>query len=152
LDPASTDRIENMIFLRAPKDRVWRALADSAEFGAWFRLDLDGPFAAGRPISGRLTWPGYENLKYELQVERLDAETVFSFRWHPMAVDPRVDYSQEPTTLVEFHLHQAEGGTLLRLVESGFDRLPAARRAEAFRLNVEGWRKQLDNLTAHVAA
>ncbi len=147
---ASTDRIEKRIVLQAPRARVWRALTDSGEFGEWFRVRLDGPFAVGRAVGGNLTYPGYENLKMEVTVERMDAERLFSFRWHPHAVDPKVDYSSEPTTLVEFRLEDAPGGTQLTVVESGFDRLPAERRALAFRMNSGGWAAQLENVQRHV--
>jgi uncharacterized protein YndB with AHSA1/START domain len=144
-------RIEKEILLKAPKARVWRALTDAAEFGAWFRVKLDGPFVAGARTTGRITYPGYEHLTVDLQVVRMDAERVFAYRWHPYAVDPAADYSQEPTTLVEFRLEDAEGGTLLRLVESGFEALPEARRDEAFLRNDGGWTEQMGNIARHVA-
>jgi uncharacterized protein YndB with AHSA1/START domain len=147
----STDRIEKEILLQAPVARVWRALTDAGEFGAWFRVALDGPFAPGQRVMGRITHPGYEHVTMELLVERMDAETLFSYRWHPYAVDPAVDYSQEPTTLVEFRLAPKGGGTLLSVVESGFDRVPAHRRDEAFRMNERGWAGQLKNIERHVA-
>ncbi len=147
----ATDRIEKRILLRAPRSRVWRALTDAAEFGEWFRVRLDGPFTPGRAVSGRITYPGYEHVTMEVTVERIEPERLFSFRWHPNAVEPGVDYSSEPTTLVEFRLEEAEGGTLLTLVESGFDRIPAPRRAQAFRSNSEGWRLQLENVRVHVS-
>jgi len=146
----STDRIEKKIVLRAPRARVWRALTDAAEFGTWFRVKLDGGFEAGRRITGRVTYPGYEHLAFEATVETMDAERLFSLRWHPYAVDPKVDYSAEPTTLVEFHLAEADGGTLLTVVESGFDRIPAGRRDEAFRMNDGGWAQQMENVRRHV--
>jgi uncharacterized protein YndB with AHSA1/START domain len=99
-----TDRIERSIQLRAPRSRVWRALTDAAEFGTWFRVRLNGPFAVGKRVTGNVTYPGYEHVTFEVNVERMDAEKLFSFRWHPAAVDPEVDYSKEPTTLVEFRL------------------------------------------------
>jgi uncharacterized protein YndB with AHSA1/START domain len=147
-----TDRIEKKILLAAPRSRVWRALTNADEFGTWFRVNLEGSFVVGRPIRGQITYPGYEHLTMELTVERLDAERLFSFRWHPYAVDPAVDYSAEPTTLVEFQLAEAPGGTELCVVESGFDRIPAHRRAEAFRMNGEGWASQLENIQRYVAA
>jgi uncharacterized protein YndB with AHSA1/START domain len=146
-----TDRIEKQILLRAPRSRVWRALTDSAEFGTWFRVQLETGFAAGQRATGRITYPGYEHLRFEATVERMEAERLFSFRWHPYAVDPEVDYSAEPTTLVEFRLEEREGGTLLTVVESGFDRVPARRRGEAFLRNSEGWAIQLENICRHVA-
>jgi uncharacterized protein YndB with AHSA1/START domain len=147
---SSTDRIEKKIVLRAPRARVWRALTDAGEFGTWFRVKLVGGFEAGRRVTGRITYPGYEHLVFEATVERMDAERLFSFRWHPYAVDPKVDYSAEPTTLVEFHLAEAKGGTLLTVVESGFDRIPVGRRDEAFRMNDGGWAQQMENVRRHV--
>lgn len=150
MSTASSDRIEKQILVRAPTARVWRALTDAREFGTWFRVKLDGEFAVGRRVSGRITYPGYEHLTFELMVERMEAERVFAFRWHPYAVDPTVDYSQEPTTLVEFELQAVAGDTRLTVVESGFDRIPAGRRAEAFLRNSEGWAQQMDNIQRHV--
>jgi len=147
----STDRIEKTIQLRAPVARVWRALTDAAEFGEWFRVKLDGAFAVGATVRGQITYPGYEHLRMEVLVERMDRERLFAFRWHPAAVDPGVDYSAEPTTLVEFRLEEVAGGTRLTVVESGFDRIPAARRAEAFRMNEGGWAEQLLNIERHVS-
>ena len=147
----STDRIEKRVVLRAPRSRVWRAIADAKEFGTWFGMKLEGAFAAGRTVRGRLTIPNYDHLTLELQIERIEAEHFFSYRWHPYAIDPKVDYSSEPTTLVEFTLEEAEGGTALTIVESGFDRIPLARRAEAFRMNTEGWGGQIKNLERYVS-
>jgi uncharacterized protein YndB with AHSA1/START domain len=147
----SSDRIEKQILLHAPRSRVWRALTDSREFGAWFQAEFDGSFAVGKRITARITHPGYEHVTLELTVERMDAEELFSYRWHPYAVDPKVDYSKEPTTLVEFRLEEVPEGTLLKAVESGFDRVPAGRRDEAFRMNTRGWEGQLQNVKRHVA-
>jgi uncharacterized protein YndB with AHSA1/START domain len=147
-----TDRIEKQILLRASKTRVWRALTDADEFGTWFRVALDGTFAVGARVTGHVTYPGYEQVTFEVLVERMDVESTFSFRWHPHAVDPAKDYSDEPTTLVEFRIEQAAGGTLLTVVESGFDRLPADRRDEALRMNTGGWEIQLQNIHTHVTA
>jgi uncharacterized protein YndB with AHSA1/START domain len=147
----SSDCIEKQILLRAPRSRVWRALTDPVEFGTWFRVRLDRGFAVGQRATGRITYPGYEHLRFEATVERMEAERLFSFRWHPYAIDPEVDYSSEPTTLVEFRLEEKAGGTLLTVVESGFDRLPASRRSEAFLRNSEGWVAQTENIRRHVA-
>jgi uncharacterized protein YndB with AHSA1/START domain len=149
----STDRIERKILLKAPRSRVWRALSDAAEFGTWFGVDFKGkPFVAGKPVEGKITYPGYEHLVMEVQIERLEPERLLSWRWHPAAIEPSVDYSHEPTTLVEFELAEAEGGTLLTLVESGLDKIPLARRATVFRLNTSGWDTQMRNIEKHVAA
>jgi len=143
----STDRIEKRVVLRAPRSRVWRAIADAKEFGTWFRITLDGAFAAGQTV-----WGSHGNFKVEMQVERIEPERYFSYRWHPYPKDPARDYSGEPMTLVEFTLEEAEGGgTLLTIVESGFDRIPLARRAEAFRMNTEGWDGQIQNLERYVS-
>jgi uncharacterized protein YndB with AHSA1/START domain len=151
-DVAATDRIEKTIVLRAPRARVWRAISNAAEFGAWFRVDFKGAsFAPGATVRGNLTYPGYEHLAMEIEIERMEPERLFSFRWHPYAVDPAADYSQEPTTLVEFELQEAAEGTRLTVVESGFDRIPLLRRAEAHRMNDAGWAEQVRNIDAHVA-
>jgi uncharacterized protein YndB with AHSA1/START domain len=152
-EPAtSTDRIEKSIDLRAPRSRVWRAITTAKEFGTWFGMTLDREFAEGAKLVARVTKSGYEHVPpVEMLVERMKPETYFSYRWHPYALDPKVDYSAEPTTLVEFTLEDAEGGTALTIVESGFDRIPAARRAEAFRMNDGGWAGQLKNIAKYVA-
>ena len=147
----SSDRIEKKIVLRAPRSRVWRALTDAEEFGTWFRVKLESGFAVGRKVVGKITYPGYEHVTFEATVERMEPERLFSLRWHPYAIDPKVDYSAEPTTLVEFHVAEAEGGTLLTVVESGFERIPPARRDEAFRMNDGGWAQQMENVRRHVA-
>ncbi|MEP7326674.1 MAG: SRPBCC family protein [Gemmatimonadota bacterium] len=151
LHMTSTDRIEKKIQLRAPRAKVWRALTDATEFAVWFKAKLDGSFAVGRTVKGNITHPGYEHLKIEMIIERMDAEDAFSYRWHPYPIDPKVDYSVEPTTLVEFRLQEQDGGTLLTVVESGFDTIPAGRRDEAFRMNDKGWAGQLENIKRHVA-
>ena len=131
----STDRIEKRIELKATPARVWRALTDHREFGQWFRVQLDGPFVPGQASRGRVTYPGYEHLVFEVVVQRMEPERLFSFTWHPAAVDAGADYSRETPTLVEFRLEPFAGGTRLLLTESGFDRLPPGRRADAFRMN-----------------
>jgi uncharacterized protein YndB with AHSA1/START domain len=147
-----TDRLEKSIFLRAPRSRVWRAISNPEEFGSWFRVKLEGAFAPGARVLGRITYPGYEHMRLEMAIERMEPERLFSYRWHPYAVEAGVDYSGEPTTLVEFRLEEANGGTRLTVIESGFDRIPLARRAEAFRMNEQGWAEQLENIERHVAA
>jgi uncharacterized protein YndB with AHSA1/START domain len=148
----NTDRIEKNVVLRSPRSRVWRALTNFEEFGTWFGVKLAGPFAPGARVLGKLTITGFDHLTTEMVVERVDPETLFSYRWHPYAIDPQVDYSNEPTTLVEFRLQEVAGGTHLTITESGFDRLPAARRSEAFRMNDGGWSAQIGNLERHVAS
>jgi len=148
----STDRIERTILLKAPRSRVWRALSNAAEFGAWFGVDFKGKaFVAGKPVRGKITYPGYDHLVMEVQIERIEPERLLSWRWHPAAIDAAVDYSDEPTTLVEFELSEAEGGTVLAVVESGLDKIPLARRATVFRLNSSGWDEQMRNIEKHVA-
>ena len=147
----NSDRIEKKILLRAPKARVWRALVDKKEFGAWFGVNLRDEFSPGATVSGQITHEGYEHVNLVVKVERMDKERLLSFRWHPHAVDPKVDYSSEPMTLVEFQLEEAKEGTVLTVVESGFDRVPLARRAEAFKMNEGGWEAQLKNIERHVA-
>jgi uncharacterized protein YndB with AHSA1/START domain len=151
MSEADTDRIEKKIVLRAPRSRVWRALTNAGEFGAWFRVKLEGEFKEGAAIHGKITHPGYEHLTMELQVERIEAEDYFAYRWHPYAVDPTFDYSVEPTTLVEFRLEETDDGTLLTIVESGFDQIPVERRAQAFRMDDQGWAEQTRNIERHVS-
>ena len=148
----NSDRIEKKIVLQAPRERVWRAIASTEEFGTWFGLRLAGTFAPGARLSGHITSPGYEHLTVEIAVERVDPEDLLSYRWHPYAIQPDVDYSAEPMTLVEFHLTEAPGGTQLTVIESGFDRIPLARRAEAFRMDDEGWAEQINNIERYVTA
>jgi uncharacterized protein YndB with AHSA1/START domain len=148
----STDRIERKILLKAPKARVWRALSNAAEFGSWFGVDFKGKaFVAGKPVRGQVTYPGYEHIAMEVLIEKIVPEQLLSWRWHPAAIDPSVDYSQEPMTLVVFELKEAEGGTLLTVVESGLDNIPLARRADVFRMNTSGWDQQVKNIEKHVA-
>jgi uncharacterized protein YndB with AHSA1/START domain len=150
-DGPSTDRITKQVVLRAPRSRVWRAIATAEEFGAWFRMNLEGEFAEGATIRGRVTHPGFEHVTLEMRVERIDPERYFSYRWHPHAIDPAMDYSSEPTTLVEFVLEESPDGTSLTIIESGFDQIPLARRDEAFRMNDRGWSGQIKNIERHVA-
>lgn len=146
---SETDRIEKQVVLKAPRPRVWRALTDSGEFGKWFGMTLDGNFEVGRTVAGNITYQG-NPVRVAFTPEKIEPQTRFSYRWHPFALDPKVDYSGEPTTLVEFRLAEAPEGTLLTVVESGFDKLPQARRDEAFRMNERGWAGQLKNIQRHV--
>lgn len=147
----SDDRIEKRIELQAPISRVWRALTDYREFGEWFRVKLDSPFVPGEVSRGHITYPGYEHLKWEAVVQKMEPERLFSFTWHPYAIDQNKDYSNETPTLVEFRLEKTPTGTLLLLTESGFDKIPADRRLEAFRMNDGGWTQQMKNIESHVA-
>ena len=144
------DRIEKRIELKAAISRVWRALTDYREFGEWFRVKLDAPFSVGRISRGQMTYPGYEHYKWEARVEKMEHERLFSFTWHPYAVDLKRDYSKETPTLVEFRLEKTEDGTLLVLTESGFDKIAPERRLEAFRMNEDGWTEQMKNIQKHV--
>lgn len=148
------DRIEKQIELKAPVSRVWRALTDFREFGEWFRVRLDGPFVEGHVSRGHMTYPGYEHVKWEAVVQRIEPERLFSFTWpHPESFKPGEysgDYSNEPRTLVEFRLEETTKGTLLTLTESGFDLLPGDIRLEAFRRNDGGWTEQMKNIENYV--
>jgi uncharacterized protein YndB with AHSA1/START domain len=145
-----SDRIEKTIELKAAPARVWRALTDHREFGAWFRVKLDGPFEVGEDSTGFIAYPGYEHLRWHAVVKAMEPERRFAFTWHPYAIDPAYDYSPETPTLVEFTLEPAGTGTRLTIVESGFDKLPAHRRDEAFRMNDQGWGIQSENIARHV--
>jgi uncharacterized protein YndB with AHSA1/START domain len=158
----STDRIEKKVLLKAPLDRVWRAITDSSEFGRWFGVRFDGPFVAGHSVRGVITptlldeevakmqepHAGHEDM---WQIVAVEPQRRFAFRWHPFAIEPDVDYSQEPTTLVEFTLSEASEGVWLQIVESGFDAIPAERRAQAFQANSEGWAHQIELVQKYLA-
>ena len=143
-------RIEKRIELKAPVSRVWRALADHREFGEWFRVKLEGPFVPGQVSRGHITYPGYEHVKWEAEVQKMEPERFFSFTWHPYSVDPQIDYFKETPTLVEFQLEKTPSGTLLLLTESGFDKIPSDRRLQAFRMNDGGWTEQMKNIENYV--
>jgi uncharacterized protein YndB with AHSA1/START domain len=147
-----SDRIEKRIELAATPERVWRALTSAREFGTWFGAKLEGDFAPGATVRGPITYTGYEHLTLEITIERMDERRLLSFRWHPHAVETGVDYSQEPTTLVEFRLEPSPAGTLLVVTESGFDRIPAGRRPKAFEMNSSGWAAQMANIARHVGS
>ena len=156
-----SDRIEKKILLRATRDRVWRALSDSAEFGTWFGVKFENAFAPGAHLVGFISptqvnkevgdaQKAHEGKRFEITIERMEPERLFSFRWHPHAIDPNHDYSAEPTTLIEFTLDDAPEGILLTVTESGFDKLPPARRAEAFTGNEMGWTIMVTSIQAYV--
>ena len=146
----STDRIEKRIVLRAPRARVWQALANAEAFGEWFGVKLKGSFAPGARLPGEITHKGYEHVRFEITVERMEPEKLFSWRWHPNAIDPRIDYSAEPTTLVVFEFEETPEGTVLTVVESGFDGIPLTRRLEAYRGNEKGWEAQMKAIERYV--
>ena len=150
-----TDCIEKRIELKAPISRVWRALTDYREFGQWFRVKLDGPFVAGQVSRGQMTYPGYEHVKWEAVVQKMEPERLFSFTWpHPKSLEKAhysPDSSKDPTTLVEFRLEKTASGTLLVLTECGFNNLPGDLRLEAFRRNEGGWTEQMKNIERYVA-
>lgn len=145
-----SDRIEQRIDLQTPIERVWRALTDHDEFGQWFGVSLEAPFVPGAKTRGHLTIAGLEHVPWEAEIVAMKKPSYFSYRWHPYAIDPHVDYSGEEPTLVEFHLEEVEGGTRLTVVESGFERLPAERMPEAMRKNEGGWAQQVQNIKGHV--
>jgi uncharacterized protein YndB with AHSA1/START domain len=157
-----TDRIEKKVLLRAPLERVWRAVSDAREFGSWFGVDFDGSFAPGTRITGKIvptkadaevakTQKAYEGMAFDFIVDRVEPKHLFSFRWHPFAIDPNVDYSGEPTTLVVFELKEVADGTLLTVTETGFDGVPIARRAKAFAMNEQGWGMQMKLIEKYLA-
>ena len=158
----STDRIEKKILLRAPRERVWRALTDAGEFGTWFGVTFEGPFSPGALVRGVIVPTAvdaavakaqqpYAGRPFEITIDRMEPERTFAFRWHPFAVEPGVDYSAEPTTLIVFSLEEAAGGILLTVTESGFDRIPLARRAKAFTANEGGWGMVMTLIEKHLA-
>lgn len=150
MNVVTPDRIEKQVVLRAPRARVWRALTDHAEFEQWFGMRVDGPFAPGARLRGTIVGTSvdpaiakaqrqFADVSFEIVIERIEPERLFSFRWHPFAVEPGVDYSSEPMTLIEFALEEVEGGVRLTVTESGFERIPLGRRARAFQANEGGW-------------
>lgn len=149
-----TDRVERQIVIQAPRERVWQALSTAEAFGTWFGARLQGQtFAPGQRVRGPITICNYEHVMFDAIIERMEPPALFSYRWHPYAVDPAVDYEQEERTLVTFTLQEMAGpGTLLKVVESGFDKLSLQRRLEAFPMNDQGWAAQLDNIARHVTA
>lgn len=148
--PSSTDRIDTRIEVKASRARVWRALADSKEFGTWFGIAIDGPFTPGVTVRGVMTRANGEKLTITFVVEQMQAERLFSYRWRPYAMDPKIDYSAEPMTLVEFRLEEIATGTAIQITESGFDGIPLFRRAEAFSKNTAGWKAQSAKLANYV--
>ena len=146
----NTDRITEKVLLRSPRARVWQALADSGEFGQWFGVKGLGAFTPGATVRGKVTEKGYEHVTWEATIERMEPGRLFYFRWHPYAVDPGVDYSGEPTTRVVFELEDAPNGTLLTVVETGFDGIPAARRAEAYEMHEQGWAAQMKSISEYL--
>jgi len=159
---SSTDRIEKSAFLRAPRERVWRAISDSEQFGTWFGVKFNGPFVVGSRMMGKIMptkvdaevaamQKPYEGLAFEVSIERVEPMRLFSFHWHPHGVDPTIDYSKEPATLVTFELEEVAGGTRLTITESGFDKMPEERRAKAFASNEAGWTHQLKLIEKYLA-
>ena len=147
------DRIEKRILLRAPRERVWRAISDKTEYGEWFKVKFPpGKFTPGEHVTGHILESGYEHLTFEIWIVDVLPETTLSFRWHPYGIDPNYDYSSEPTTLVTFTLEDADGGTRLTIVETGFDQIPLHRRDEAFRMNTGGWEEQSKRIERYVTA
>lgn len=158
----TTDRIEKIVTLRAPRERGWRAISDAKQFGAWFGMEIQGPFVAGQRVTGRIAptqvdpkiaemQAPYAGMAVEWVIDRIEPMTVFSFRWHPFAIDRDRDYSDEPMTLVVFELADDDGGTRLTITESGFDRIPLERRAKAFAANEGGWAAQAELIAKYLA-
>jgi uncharacterized protein YndB with AHSA1/START domain len=146
----ATDRIEKTVVLRAPRSKVWGALTDPRQFSQWFGVELSDPFVPGARVQGPVTSPGYEHLTMDITIDRVEPERLFSWRWQPGG-NPKIDQA-EPMTLVVFELEEVAEGTRLTVRETGFDRIPAARRGKAYRENDEGWTGQLENLRKHLAA
>jgi uncharacterized protein YndB with AHSA1/START domain len=146
------DRIEKEIELKAPVSRVWRAITDHEQFGDWFKVKIEGPFVPGEVSKWRFTHPGYDHVQMETVVKELRPESYFAYTWHPYAIDPKVDYSNETPTLVEFRLEPSAVGTRLKITESGFDKIPAHRRDEALKMNEGGWTSQIKNIANYVAS
>lgn len=145
-----SDRIEKQIEMAAPVAKVWAALTDHTQFREWFCLDVQAPFKVGEKTSAMFTVPGYEHVRCVFTVERIEPQRLFSYSWHPFAVEPGVDYTDETPTLVEFTLSPSDTGTRLVVSESGFDRVPERRRLEAYRMNTKGWEIQLGNIQRYV--
>jgi uncharacterized protein YndB with AHSA1/START domain len=144
-----SDSIEKTIELRAPVERVWRALTDHEEFGAWFKVRLDGPFVVGERSRGQMTYPGYEDHPWDARVLVMEAPRLFAFEW-PHVERPDEDLTKAPWTQVEFRLEPLGAGTRLTVTESGFEALPPDRRVEFMRRNEGGWAIQVENIKAHV--
>jgi uncharacterized protein YndB with AHSA1/START domain len=158
----STDRIEKKVLLRASLERVWRAISDSKQFGSWFGVQFSDPFVAGKSIDGRIEpttvdaevaklQQPHKGMRFVFAIDRIEPMRVFSYRWHPYAIEPGVDYSKEQATLVVFELEEASGGTMLKVTESGFDKIPIARRAKAFEANSGGWEHQMKLIAKYLA-
>ena len=160
---SDSDRIVRKILLRAPRERVWNAISDSRQFGAWFGAEFNEAFAPGKSASGRIVGTKVDaevaarqqphaDRVFEFAIDRIEPRRLFSYRWHPYAVEPGIDYSREPMTLVVFELEDAPDGTMLTVTESGFDRIPLERRAKAFERNGEGWTMQMTLIEKYLAA
>ena len=160
---STTDQIVKTTVLRAPRDRVWRAVSDSQQYGAWFGARFDGPFVAGAKLTATIvpteadpqvakSQEAYRGRTFTFEVERIEPPRMIAFRWHPYAIDPKIDYSAEPTTLIVFELEEVPGGTRLTITESGFDKIPLARRSEAFKMNEGGWTAQLTLIEKYLAS
>lgn len=161
--PSDTDQIVRKILLRAPRERVWNAVSDSRQFGTWFGAEFNGTFVPGKSVNGKIVGTkmdaevaarqkSHSDRVFEFAIDRIEPQRLFSYRWHPYAVEPGIDYSKEPMTLVVFELEDAPGGTMLTVTESGFDRIPSERRAKAFERNGEGWTMQMTLIEKYLAA
>ena len=160
---SDTDRIVRKILLRAPRERVWNAISDSRQFGTWFGAQFNDRFAPGKSVHGKIVGTTVDaevaarqkphaDKVFEFAIDRIEPQRLFSYRWHPYAVEPGIDYSKEPMTLVVFELEDAPNGTMLTVTESGFDRIPVERRARAFERDSEGWTMQMTLIEKYLAA
>lgn len=145
------NQITKQIELKVPISQVWQALTNHNQFSKWFGANITEPFVTGKVSKGNITHPGYEHVIMEVVVQKIKPESYFSFTWHPYSIDPKIDYSNEPPTLIEFKLEKTAAGTLLKVTESGFDKIPEQRRDEAFKMNEGGWEEQMKNIQNYLA-
>lgn len=137
--------IERQIEIKAPVAKVWEALTDAKLFGQWFKVELHSPFVAGQTTKGRNVSKGFE-MDMEFIVKEIKPKSYFAYAWTPFPMDRNFDYSKEEPTLVEFFLESSAVGTVLKVKESGFNKVTASRRAEAFKMHTGGWEAQLKNI------
>jgi uncharacterized protein YndB with AHSA1/START domain len=155
------ERIVKNVIIRAPRERVWKALTDSQEFGRWFGAQFDGPFVAGRSVRGRIA-PSevatpeeiashpYLGKPMVFQIERIEPPHRFSYRWQPLEGRDNPETFNGPSTLVEFTLDETNEGTRLTVTESGFSSIPTARRKSAYESHEGGWSVQVQRVRVHI--
>jgi uncharacterized protein YndB with AHSA1/START domain len=146
------NQIEKQIELKAPISKVWNALTDYKQFSEWFGVALESPFKMGETTEGQITIEGYEFIRFTANVQKMEAEQLFSYTWHPASLEKNHDYSNETPTLVEFKLTESTNGTLLTVIETGFNKLPENRREESFRRNSDGWAMQLESIEEYLTS